>query len=79
MGVIVKSQPQTLNKFISTKVFSCCSSFSWTILTHPAPCISESCIKIKIYLNFYFQTSFKAFIKPFDAPQRSAKIKILSS
>ena len=26
-------------------------------LTLPAPCISVSCIKIKIYLNFYFHTS----------------------
>ena len=48
--------------------------------------ISESCIEIKIELNFYFHTSFgaskgfmkalKAFIKPFEAPQRSVKIKI---
>ena len=40
----------------------------------------------KINLNFYFHTSlgasegfmkaFKAFIKPFEAPQRSVKIKI---
>ena len=45
-----------------------------------------SCIELKIKLNFYFHTSlwwskgfmkaFKAFIKPFDAPQRSVKIKI---
>ena len=26
-------------------------------LTLPVPCISESCIEIKIKLNFYFQTS----------------------
>ena len=52
--------------------------------------ISESCIEIKIELNFYFHTSlwclkgfygglmeaFKAFIKPFEASQRSMKIKI---
>ena len=25
--------------------------------TCPAPCVSESCIKIKINLNFYFHTS----------------------
>ena len=31
--------------------------------------ISESCIEIKIELNFYFHTSF-------EAPQRSVKIKI---
>ena len=55
-------------------------------LTLPAPCISESCIKIKTNWNFYFNFSWwylkrfmkalKAFIKPFQAPQRSAKIKI---
>ena len=28
-----------------------------TILTLPVPCISESCIEIKIKLNFYFHTS----------------------
>ena len=49
--------------------------------------ISESCIEIKIELKFYFHTSLwclkrfyeglKAFIKPFEAPQRSVKIKIL--
>ena len=39
------------------------------------PCISESCTEIKIDLKFYFRT-FKAFIKPFEAPQRSLKIKI---
>ena len=56
------------------------------LLTLPAPCISESCIKIKINLNFYFHTSlwclrrsyegFKAIIKTFEAPQRSVKIQI---
>ena len=52
-------------------------------LTLKDPFISESCIEIKIELNFYFHTSllclkraFKAFIKPFEAPQRSVKIKI---
>ena len=48
-------------------------------------CISESCIEIKIKLNFYFHTfcgdsegflkAFKVFIKPFEAPERSVKIK----
>ena len=52
--------------------------FGYHILTLPALSISESCIKIKISLNFYFHTSlwclkgltkaFKAFIKPFEAP-----------
>ena len=32
--------------------------------------ISESCIEIKI--DFFYKT----FIKPFEAPQRSVKIKI---
>ena len=27
------------------------------LLTLPVPCISESCIEIKIKLNFYFRTS----------------------
>ena len=30
-----------------------------TNLTLPTPCISESCIKIDIYLNFYFNTSLR--------------------
>ena len=56
------------------------------ILTLPVPRISESCIEIKIKLNCYFYTSLqclkrflkalKAFIKYFEAPQRSVKIKI---
>ena len=48
------------------------------IRTLPVPCIAESCIKIKVNLNFYFHTSkaFNAFIKPFETPQGSVKIKI---
>ena len=34
--------------------YECQSQF---ILTLSAPCIPESCIKIKINLNFYFRTS----------------------
>ena len=47
-------------------------------LTLSIPCISESCIEIKIMLNFYFHPSLcvKAFTKPFEAPQRNVKIKI---
>ena len=57
-------------------------------LTLNVSCISESCIDIKIKLNFYFHTSlwclkrfyegFKGLegIKPFEAPQRIVKIKI---
>ena len=56
-----------------------------THLTLPTPCISESCIKIKINLNFYFHTSLRCLkrfyeglkgLKPFEAPQRRVKIKI---
>ena len=56
------------------------------VLTLNVMCISKSFIEIKIKLNFYFHTflwcpegfmkAFKAFIKPFKAPQRSVKIKI---
>ena len=48
-------------------------------LTLKDPCISGSSIEIKIKLNFYFHISLrclKAFIKPFEAPQNSVKIKI---
>ena len=55
-------------------------------ITLLVPCITESSIEIKIKLKFYFHTSFwclkrfyeglKTFIKPFEAPQRSVKIKI---
>ena len=44
--------------------------FLVTLLTLKDPFISESCIEIKIELNFH--TSL-AFIKPFEAPQRSVK------
>ena len=40
-------------------------------LTLQDPFISESCIEIKIELK-----ALKAFIKPFEAPQRSVKINI---
>ena len=33
------------------------TSLKWRSLTLPVPCISESCIEIKIKLNFYFQAS----------------------
>ena len=50
------------------------------LLTLKVPCISESCVEMKIKLNFYFHTFLvvpqKAFIKPFEAPQRNVKIKI---
>ena len=48
------------------------------MLTFPLPCISESCIEIKVKLNFYFHTSLWFLEKfyegqPFEAPQRIAK------
>ena len=49
------------------------------LLTLNVPCISGSCVEIKIKLNFYFHTylwCLKAFIKPFEGPQRSVKMKI---
>ena len=61
-------------------------------LTLPARCISESSVKTKINLNFIFallcgstslwyfkrfsQKDLKGLLKPFEAPQRSVKIKI---
>ena len=53
-------------------------------LTFPVPCISERYIKMKINLKFYFHSSlwclkkgfmkdFRAFIKPFEAPQKRVK------
>ena len=50
------------------------------VLALPTLCISESCIEIKFNLNFYFHTSLwcfkKAFIKPFEEPKTTVKIKI---
>ena len=43
------------------------NSITCANLTLKDPFISKSCIEIK---------ALKAFIKPFEAPQRSAKIKI---
>ena len=56
-------------------------------LTLPTQCISESYVKMKINLIVLFSHFFvvpqkylwrplKVFIKPFEAPQRSVKIKI---
>ena len=62
------------------------STVSSPLLTLLALHISDNCIKKKINLIFYFHTSlwclngfmkaFKAFLKLFEAPQRSVKIKI---
>ena len=64
---------------IAVMVMKYFSFMSWphvtTCLTLNDLCVYESCIEIKIKLNFYFHTSLKAFIKPFEAPQRSVKIK----
>ena len=58
----------------------------FSLLILPVPNISESCTEIKIKLNVYLtllcgaskglMKGLKAFIKPFEAPQRSVKIKI---
>ena len=55
-------------------------------LALPAPCNSETCINIKIELNFIFTLlhgalkgfvkADKAFIKPFEARQKSVEVKI---
>ena len=45
------------------------------------PCVSESYIKIKIKWSFYFPfpcRALKAFMKHFEAPQRSVKVKFYS-
>ena len=73
---------------LSNEIMLNLSSFCITLIVYlslPVPCISESCIKIKTNLNFYFHTSlwclkkfyegFKS-LKPFEAPQKSVKIKI---
>ena len=52
------------------------SVHSKSFLTLKDPSISESCIEIKIKINSYFHTSFCGASKPFEAPQRSVKIKI---
>ena len=48
--------------------------------TLPTPCISESCIEIKINLNFYFTLlcgASKGFMKvPFEVPQIIVKKEI---
>ena len=56
------------------------------LLTLNVPCISKSCVEIKIKLNFYFHTSLwclkrfyeglKGIHKTFEATQRSVEIKI---
>ena len=50
-----------------------CTAEQSVTLTLKDPIISESCIETKIELNL---KALKAFIEPFEAPQRSAKIKI---
>ena len=72
-----------MSKLLKTFIL-CRIIYGNCFLTLPVPCISESCIEIKIKLNFYFHTSLwclkqnalKAFIKPFEAPKRKVKIKI---
>ena len=51
-------------------------------LTLNVPCISESCVEVKIkFLFWHFSVMpqkvlWRPFIKPFEAPQRSVKIKL---
>ena len=68
------------------KIENICKNVANSILTLLAePCISESCIKIKTEIVIFtllcgaakgFMKAFRAFIKPFEAPQRSVKITI---
>ena len=44
--------------------------------TLPAPCISESCIKIKINLNFYFHTSLWCLKRPSSSRIGTVRIKV---
>ena len=77
----------TVNSFRSDAAICKCSIEKLS-LTLTVPCISESCIEIKIKLNCYFHTplwclkrfyeGLKAFIKPSEAPQRIVKIKFNS-
>ena len=72
-------------RFIESPLKMMKNAFYFT-LTLNVPCISDSCIEIKIKLNFYFTLlcgaskgftkALKAFIKHFAAPKRSLKIKI---
>ena len=53
---------------------------NWPLNLSAGPYISESCIQIKIFTLLCgaskgFMKTFKAFIKPFEAPQRIVKIK----
>ena len=78
---VAVSFPSSQLKYIKLEIYP--------ILLNPShPVHFRKVFKIKINLNFYFRTSlryfkrfyeaFKAFIKPFEVPQRSSKIKILS-
>ena len=65
LGIFIKMQKYTTN--------------SSELLTLPAPCTSEGCIKMQInflFSHFTVPQKVLAFIKPFEAPQRSEKIKI---
>ena len=59
------------------------SAYLRGFLTLNAPCISESRIEIKMSIltllcgaSKRFMRAFKTFVKPFEVPQRSVKIKI---
>ena len=68
-----KNQSPRIKKFsinvIPQIIFSTFHSIAFS-LTVPVPCISESCVKIKINLNFYFHTSLwclKRFYEGFNS------------
>ena len=75
----------TLENFVSSVYKNNCITLP-SAFNLRAPLISKSCIKIKISLIFIFtifcgsskgfMKDSKAFIKPFEAPQRSVNIKI---
>ena len=95
-GTVLESLLLTLNRF--HKMFWCFHCWCWlstskcrlgTALTPPAPCISESYIKIRINWIFVFTLlcaaskgflkAFRAFLKPSKAPQGSVKKKLFFS
>ena len=70
-----------IDQVIATRVYWLC--IRW-YLTLPVTFISEGCFEIKIKFFFPllggaskgFMKAFKVFIKTFEVPQRSVKIKI---
>ena len=72
--IMVPSVTNLHNKFLKRSFY-----FNDDWLTLPVPCISESCIEIKIKLNFYFHTSLlclKDFILNLLRHHKEVKTKI---